>query len=104
MNSLVLASLKHFRGLHALVIAGIAVAVAVLAGALLVGSSVRASLRDLALARLGATELVLSSTGFFRAALADDLRRLPWPIWRRSNGSPGVDEPRAGRGARRRAG
>ena len=75
MNSLVLASLKHFRGLHALVIAGIAVAVAVLAGALLVGSSVRASLRDLALARLGATELVLSSTGFFRAALADDLRR-----------------------------
>ena len=75
MNRLVLATLKHFRGLHALVIVGIAVAVAVLAGALLVGSSVRASLRDLAIARLGATELVLSSTGFFRDTFADDLRQ-----------------------------
>jgi ABC-type lipoprotein release transport system permease subunit len=75
MNTLVIATLKHFRGLHALVIAGIAVAVAVLAGALLVGSSVRASLRDLALARLGATELVLSSTSFFRDGFADELRQ-----------------------------
>jgi hypothetical protein len=47
--------------------------VAVLAGALLVGSSVRDSLRDLALARLGGTELVVSSTGFFRAALAGEI-------------------------------
>ena len=52
--SLIGASLRHYRGLHALVIGGVAVAVAVLAGALLVGSSVRASLRDLALLRLGA--------------------------------------------------
>ncbi len=71
--SLIRASLRHYRGLHALVIAGVAVAVAVLAGALLVGSSVRASLRDLALARLGATELVVSSTSFFRDALASDI-------------------------------
>lgn len=73
MSALIRASLRHYRALHALVAAGVAVAVAVLAGALIVGSSVRASLRDLALARLGATELVVSSTTFFRAALAADV-------------------------------
>src|SRR5215207_9515213 len=72
--SLLRASLRHYRGLHALVVLGVAVAVAVLAGALLVGSSVRASLRDLALSRLGATEIVVSSNTFFRAALADEVR------------------------------
>jgi creatinine amidohydrolase/Fe(II)-dependent formamide hydrolase-like protein len=41
------------------------VAVAVLAGALLVGASVRSSLRELALQRLGATDLAISTpTGF----------------------------------------
>ena len=74
MGPLIRASLSHYRGLHALVVAGVAVAVSVLAGALLVGSSVRASLRDLALERLGATELVVSSTTSFREALAADLR------------------------------
>jgi putative ABC transport system permease protein len=59
------ASLWHFRALHALVAGGVAVAVAVLAGALLVGASVRSSLRDLALQRLGATDLAVSTlTGF----------------------------------------
>src|SRR5262245_16612139 len=72
--NLIRASLRHYRGLHALVIGGLAVAVAVLAGALLVGASVRASLRDLALARLGATEIVVSSTTFFREQLAADLK------------------------------
>jgi ABC-type lipoprotein release transport system permease subunit len=72
--NLVRASLRHYRGLHALVVGGVAVAVAVLAGALLVGASVRASLRDLALARLGATEIVVSTTTFFREALSTDLK------------------------------
>jgi putative ABC transport system permease protein len=44
--------------------------VAVLAGALMVGASVRASLRDLALERLGRTDHVIVSTGFFREELA----------------------------------
>src|SRR5687767_15490963 len=73
MKSLILASLRHYRSLHLLVVGGVAVAVAVLAGALLVGSSVRASLRELALARLGATDLVVSSNTFFRERLAEDL-------------------------------
>jgi putative ABC transport system permease protein len=71
---LILNSLRHYRSLHALVVAGVAIAVAVLAGALLVGESVRASLRALALGRLGVTELVLSSNAFFRDQLADELR------------------------------
>ncbi len=56
-------------------VAGVATAVAVLAGALLVGDSVRGSLRDLVLQRLGATDVVVLSTGFFREALASDLQR-----------------------------
>jgi ABC-type lipoprotein release transport system permease subunit len=51
----------------------VAVAVAVLAGALLVGQSVRASLRQLATARLGNTDQAILSTGFFRAGLASEL-------------------------------
>jgi len=72
--SLVRSSLRHYRLLHTLVVSGVAVAVAVLAGALLVGTSVRGSLRDLALSRLGAADVVVSSTTFFREALADDIR------------------------------
>ncbi len=53
---------------------GVAAATAVLAGALVVGDSVRGSLRDIALGRLGRTEAVVSTAGFFREGLADDLR------------------------------
>jgi putative ABC transport system permease protein len=67
------ASLRFFAATNVMVVLGVAVAVAVLAGALLVGASVRQSLRDIALSRLGATDLVVSSPLFFRAALADDV-------------------------------
>jgi ABC-type antimicrobial peptide transport system permease subunit len=55
-------------------VAGVATAVAVLAGALLVGDSVRGSLRDLVEARLGRADLVVVSPEFFREALADAVR------------------------------
>ena len=55
------------------VVAGVAVAVAVLAGALLVGASVRSSLRALALERLGGVDHVVTSFGFVRESLADEL-------------------------------
>ena len=74
---LVGASLRHYALTHAMVIAGVAVAVAVLAGALLVGSSVRTSLRDLALGRFGNTGVVVSSPTFFREALATDIGGVP---------------------------
>ena len=53
------------------VMLGVATAVSVLAGALLVGESVRGSLRDIALGRLGRTDTAISSAGFFRDATAD---------------------------------
>jgi ABC-type lipoprotein release transport system permease subunit len=55
------------------VLFGVAAAVAVLGGALLVGDSVRGSLRDLALGRLGRTDVAVSSAGFFREAAATEL-------------------------------
>jgi ABC-type antimicrobial peptide transport system permease subunit len=76
MNALTLIkrNLTHYWRTNLAVIFGVATAVAVLAGALLVGDSVRASLRDLALARLGKTDLVVTASGFFREQLADDLQ------------------------------
>src|SRR5829696_7242630 len=67
------ASLRYYAGTNALVVLGVAVAVAVLAGALLVGASVRESLKQIALGRLGNTDVVVSSPTFFRAALADEI-------------------------------
>jgi putative ABC transport system permease protein len=62
----------HWRTNLAVVL-GVAAAVSVLGGALLVGDSVRGSLRDLVLSRLGRTNDVVASMGFFRDALARDL-------------------------------
>jgi hypothetical protein len=56
---------------------GSAIAVSALAGSLLVGDSVGASLRDLAVRQLGATTHVIEAPGFVREALATDLRAQP---------------------------
>ena len=69
----VLASLRHYRRIHIAVALGVAVATAVLTGALLVGDSVRGSLRDLTLQRLGRIDSALVGGQMFRAALADEL-------------------------------
>lgn len=66
------ASLRYYAATNVLVVLGVAVAVAVLGGALLVGASVRESLQQIALGRLGATDAVITSPIAFRAALADD--------------------------------
>jgi ABC-type antimicrobial peptide transport system permease subunit len=73
-STLIKNSLKHYWRSNLAVVLGVATAVAVLAGALLVGDSVRGSLRDLALARLGKTDFVITATGFFREGLAGDLQ------------------------------
>ncbi len=67
-------NLTYFWRTNLAVIAGVAIAVAVLAGALLVGDSVRGSLRDLFLQRLGNTDHVVTSAGFFREQLAADIQ------------------------------
>lgn len=73
-TTLALRSLVHYRAAHVAVVAGVATAVAVLAGALLVGESLRGSLREQVTRRLGRVDHVVTSPGFFRAELADDLR------------------------------
>ncbi len=73
LRTLVLRSLVHYRSTNAAVVLGVAVAVAVLAGALLVGRSVRASLRALALERIGLTETAVIGTRLFDASLGERL-------------------------------
>jgi putative ABC transport system permease protein len=72
---LVRRALAHYWRTNVAVVLGVATAVAVLAGALLVGDSVRGSLRDLVLQRLGRADVAVLSSGFFREALADDSER-----------------------------
>src|SRR5262249_37855632 len=73
-RDLVLRSLRHYWRTNLAVIAGVATAVAVLSGALLVGDSVRGSLRDLVLQRMGRMDRIVMANGFFREALAGDLK------------------------------
>ncbi len=65
-------SLWFYRRTHLASIAGAAIATAALAGALLTGRSVQDTLKDLAVARLGATEYALRSRGWFRSSLAGE--------------------------------
>ncbi len=66
-------SLIHFWPVHLAVIAGAAVATAVLTGSLVVGDSIQASLRDLTLERLGRVEHAVTGERLFAAALAERL-------------------------------
>lgn len=70
-------SLAHYWRTHLAVVVGVAVAVAVLTGSLLVGDSVRGSLKQLALQRLGAAHWVIGSSVFFREALAEEMAAHP---------------------------
>ncbi|HYH86832.1 MAG TPA: ABC transporter permease [Pyrinomonadaceae bacterium] len=74
MLTLVLRNLAYYWRTNLAVVLGVGVAVAVLAGALLVGESVRASLRGLFLQRLGRATHVASAPNFFRERLAEDVR------------------------------
>lgn len=70
-------SLKHYWRMHLAVLLGAAVATAVLTGALLVGDSVRGSLRDLTLDRLGKIDHVILSENLFDHDLAARLNAQP---------------------------
>jgi len=74
LRTLILRSLRFHARSHLGALLGAAVGSAVLIGALVVGDSVRGSLRDMALARLGRVQLALASNDrFFRAELAKGL-------------------------------
>lgn len=74
---LVLRGLAYHRRSHAAVVLGVACAVSALAGSLLVGDSVRVSLRELFLQRLGRADYVLTSSRYFREALAAEAMARP---------------------------
>ncbi|MCH7721022.1 MAG: ABC transporter permease, partial [Planctomycetes bacterium] len=73
LTTLCIRSLAHHRRAGIAVALGAAVGTAVLTGALLVGDSMRGSLRDVALSRLGGVDYALRSGRFFRKTLADDI-------------------------------
>ena len=72
-RDLVRRGLTYYWRTSLAVVAGVATAVAVLAGALLVGDSVRGSLRDLVVQRLGRAGHVVVASGFFRETFAAQL-------------------------------
>ena len=67
---LALRGLSHYRRSQWAVVAGVATAVSVLGGALVIGDSVRGSLRALALSRLGNVDRAVVARGFFDEDLA----------------------------------
>jgi ABC-type antimicrobial peptide transport system permease subunit len=82
IHKLIFRSLQFYWRAHLGVLLGTILACAILTGALVVGDSVRFSLKQMALARLGQTTLALTSGDrFFRADLAQPLaERLQAPI------------------------
>ncbi len=74
LRRLLIASLLYHARAHAAVALCVATGSAVLTGALLVGDSMRGSLRELVLERLGRIDHALVAPGLFRRALADDVR------------------------------
>lgn len=76
-STLLFRNLSYYWRSNLAVVLGVATAVAVLSGALLVGDSVRGSLRDLFVQRLGRTDHIVASTNFFRERLADELHSDP---------------------------
>ena len=76
-SKLLKANLSYYWRTNLAMLLGVAIAVAVLAGALLVGDSVKASLRDLFLQRLGNTDYVVTAQGFVREQLAAEITNHP---------------------------
>ena len=72
---LITRSLMHYWRTGVAVIFGLAIACAVIVGSLVIGDSVRGSIRDTALARLGRIDYALISPHFFRRQLAADMMR-----------------------------
>ncbi len=70
ISTLLARNLAWYWRTNLAVLLGVATASGVLGGALLVGHSVRASLRGLVLDRLGAADYVVSRSGFFREELS----------------------------------
>ncbi|MCL2305804.1 MAG: hypothetical protein FWC43_10715, partial [Planctomycetaceae bacterium] len=66
-------SIKHDLAMQLAVAFGVIIAAAVLTGALLVGDSMRGSLRDLTLDRLGPVDYVMTGDNFVREEIAQEI-------------------------------
>ncbi len=73
MISIILRSLWHYRRVHVVVMLAVAISTAVIGGSLIVGDSVRASLQQMTLQRLGRITHVLHSPRFFTQDLSTQL-------------------------------
>ncbi|HET6425756.1 MAG TPA: ABC transporter permease, partial [Planctomycetaceae bacterium] len=76
-NSLLLRSLTFAWRTNLAIILGVAVGAAVIGGALIVGDSVRASLRKMTLDRLGEVDAVVTGPRFFTQKLSDSTQTAP---------------------------
>jgi putative ABC transport system permease protein len=90
-GTLIRRNLAYYWRTNAAVVLGVATAVAVLSGALLVGDSVRGSLRGLVLQRLGNTHHAVLSEDFFREQLAEEVQAVPLLVLRGFAGIQGGD-------------
>jgi ABC-type antimicrobial peptide transport system permease subunit len=88
--TLLLRNLTYFRWANLAVVAGMAVATAVLTGALMVGDSVRASLRELAESRLEFVDHALVSPRFVDQSLAKRVADHPEFKQRFESVTPGI--------------
>jgi putative ABC transport system permease protein len=79
MNTLklLLRSLRFYRGAHLRVVLGTMIGTSVLVGALIIGDSVKYSLRQIVFSRLGLTQFALTSGDrLFRSDIAEELSRI----------------------------
>jgi putative ABC transport system permease protein len=70
---LIINSLRHYWRTNLAVLLGVIAGTAVIGGALVVGDSVRGSLQQMTLDRLGRIDYALNTHRFFREALADEI-------------------------------
>ena len=98
-STLLARSLTWYWRTNLAVLLGVAAAAGVLGGALVVGDSVRASLRSLVLERLGSADWVISRNGYFRDRLGTPLIAIDGVVTHERSGSRaggvqiyGVDE------------
>ncbi len=75
--TLVVRNLQHYRSVHVASMIGVAIATAVLTGALIVGDSVRASLQDNAFGRLGPFDQLVRSARYLDEAITTRLTEHP---------------------------
>ncbi|HCS51480.1 MAG TPA: hypothetical protein DIW81_07780, partial [Planctomycetaceae bacterium] len=72
-TQLILRTLRYYWRTNLAVLLGVAVGAAVICGALIVGDSVRYSLEQMTLDRLGNVDYALSGSRFFREEIAADI-------------------------------